>query len=555
MRGPFCCGMLASLNMEPVSQAEVEAKGEEIFAIVDAKKVLPDALNPAVWYGRAMEWSMGNEALKVQTLRFVDVLPALNSSGSVVEHMQEYFSGQEGALAGPMKLGLGMSKMAPWLVGPTIKKSVGGMARQFITGRTGAEAVPVLRKIRARNVGFTVDILGEAVVSEREADEYYHRYLELIESLAAEAKGWAHSEQLEGGANGQTMPKVNVSVKISALYSQIHPADPEGAIAHLKDKLRPLFRRAQELGVFINLDMENYGLKNLTLSLFESLLDEPEFTDYHDAGLVIQAYLRDASDDIERLIAWAKARSRRITIRLVKGAYWDYETVMARQRGWPIPVYLKKPESDANYRALHPPDAGGARADLFRLRHAQRPQHGPRDHLRRKARAGPPRLRDPDALRDGRADQEGARAARTPHPRVLPHRRDAPRHGLPRAAAARKHLQRGFSQGEIHHAGRLQGTAARSPHAHRRPGCARTRHPARTACRQRRPAAARPGRRRGGCQRHERPTSTATTNPNRSCPSPLPTNPRSISRSKTAAGRCGTPWQPSARRSARSILS
>ena len=334
-----------------VTQFEVEAKGEEIFALVDAKKVLPDALNPAVWYGRMMEWSMGNEALKVQTLRFVDVLPALNSSGSVVEHMQEYFQGQEVGLAGPLRFGLNMSRLTPWLVGPTVKKSVGSMARQFITGRTGAEAVPVLKKIRSRGVGFTVDILGEAVVSEKEAEEYFHRYLELIESLAAEAKHWESSEQLEGGG-ARVMPKVNVSVKISALWSQIHPADPEGAVAHLKERLRPLFRRAKELGVFINLDMENYGLKNLTLSLFESLLDEPEFADFHDAGLVIQAYLRDSPDDIERLIGWAKARNRRITIRLVKGAYWDFETVMARQRGWPIPVYLKKPQSDANYERL-----------------------------------------------------------------------------------------------------------------------------------------------------------------------------------------------------------
>jgi RHH-type proline utilization regulon transcriptional repressor/proline dehydrogenase/delta 1-pyrroline-5-carboxylate dehydrogenase len=338
--------------MEPVAQSEVEAKGEEIFAIVDGRKVVPDALNPAVWYGRMMEWSMGNEALKVQTLRFVDVLPSLNSSGSVVEHMREYFSGQEGALAGPLKLGLGMSRLAPWLVGPTVKTGVGSMARQFITGRTGAEAVPVLKKIRARNVGFTVDILGEAVVSELEAEEYFGRYLELIESLAAEAQHWPHSEQLEGGTQGRAMPKVNVSVKISALYSQIHPADPEGAIEHLKRRLRPLFRRAQELGVFINLDMENYALKNLTLSLFESLLDEPEFGAYHDAGIVIQAYLRDSAADVERLLAWAQARSRRITIRLVKGAYWDYETVVARQRGWPIPVYLEKPQSDANYERL-----------------------------------------------------------------------------------------------------------------------------------------------------------------------------------------------------------
>ena len=339
--------------MEPVTQAEVEKKGEEIFAIVDGKKVLPDAINPAVWYGRLMEWSMGNEQLKVQTLRFVDVLPALNSSGSVVEHMQEYFKGNEVGLAAPLRFGLNMSRLTPWLVGPTVKKSVGSMARQFITGRTGAEAVSVLKKIRSRGVGFTVDILGEAVVSEKEAEEYYHRYLELIESLAEESKNWPDSEQLEGGVNGgRPIPKVNVSVKISALYSQIHPADPENAILHLKERLRPLLRRAKELGVFINLDMENYGLKNLTISLFESLLDEPEFTDFHDAGLVIQAYLRDSPDDIERLIAWAKARSRRITIRLVKGAYWDYETVMARQRGWPIPVYLKKPQSDANYERL-----------------------------------------------------------------------------------------------------------------------------------------------------------------------------------------------------------
>ena len=334
--------------MEPVLQSAVERKGEEIFAIVDGKKVVPDALNPAVWYGRMMEWSMGNEALKVQTLRFVDVLPALNSSSSVIEHMQEYFGGGDLPLAGPLKLGLGMSKLTPWLVAPTVQKSVSSMARQFITGRTGAEAVPVLKKIRARKVGFTVDILGEAVVSEKEAEEYFHRYLELIESLAAESKNWEHSDQLEGSGEHR-IPKVNVSVKISALYSQIHPANPEGAIEHLKTRLRPLFRRAKELGVFINLDMENYGLKNLTLGLFESLLDEPEFAEFDDAGLVIQAYLRDALDDIERLLAWAKARSRRITIRLVKGAYWDYETVMARQRGWPIPVWLKKPQSDANY--------------------------------------------------------------------------------------------------------------------------------------------------------------------------------------------------------------
>ncbi len=334
-------------------QSQIEACGEEIFALVDSQKKLPDAINPAVWYGRLMEWTMGKENLKVQTLRFVDTLPVLNSSRALNAHMHEYFGDPSLELAGPLKLGLGLSSLAPWLVGPVVRTGVKRMARAFITGRTGAEAVRELRKIRSRKVGFTVDILGEAVVSEREADEYQARYMELIESLAAEAKNWEPIEQLEGAGSGpRRIPAVNVSVKISALYSQIHPADPATALFHLKRRLRPLFQRAKELGAFINLDMESYAVKDLTLDLFESLLDEPEFADFHNAGLVIQAYLQDSGEDFEQLLEWAKSRHRRITIRLVKGAYWDFETVIARQRRWPIPVYLRKPESDANFERI-----------------------------------------------------------------------------------------------------------------------------------------------------------------------------------------------------------
>ncbi|MBV9656643.1 MAG: proline dehydrogenase family protein [Verrucomicrobia bacterium] len=337
-----------------VTQAAIEAKGEAILDLADAQKKIPDALNPAYYLGRMMEWSMGNEALKVQTLRFVDVLPTLHGGRGVVTHLREYFGGHEAALPKPLRLGLDLTKLAPGVAAAAVKFGAGNMARQFITGRTGAEAVPVLKKLRARGIGFTVDILGEAVVSEREADEYFHRYLELVESLAVESRKWPHDEQLDGATRGAThmLPKVNVSVKISALYSQIHPADPETAIARLQGRLKPLFRRAKELGVFINLDMENYALKRLTLDLFRATLEEPEFQHWHDVGLVIQAYLSDAADDFEELLGWAKAQHRHLTVRLVKGAYWDYETVIARQRGWPVPVYLQKPQADANFERI-----------------------------------------------------------------------------------------------------------------------------------------------------------------------------------------------------------
>ena len=124
-----------------------------------------------------------------------------------------------------------------------------------------------LRKRRKERIGFTVDLLGEAVVSEKEADEYAARCFELLEGLAQQTQGW--SDPLGTGA--ELFPVVNVSVKISALYSQMNPADPADAIAHLAPKLRPILRRARELGAFINFDMESYAHKNTTLELFKTL--------------------------------------------------------------------------------------------------------------------------------------------------------------------------------------------------------------------------------------------------------------------------------------------
>src|SRR5947208_10671225 len=225
---------------------------------------------------------------------------------------------------------------------------VSGMARQFIAGRNPAEVMKTLRKRRKQGIGFTVDLLGEAVVSEEEADEYAERCFELLDGLAAETRGW--TDPL--GRNSELFPVVNLSVKISALYSQMNPADPEDAIAHLAPKLRPILRRARELGAFINFDMESYAHKNSTLELFRTLFDEPEFRDWPHAGIVVQAYLRDAEKDLRDLIEWGRRRGTRFTVRLVKGAYWDYEKIKAAQNGWRVPVWLQKPESDANFEKL-----------------------------------------------------------------------------------------------------------------------------------------------------------------------------------------------------------
>src|ERR1700720_3174210 len=327
-------------------QSEVERRGEEIFDLVDQH---PESVfSKAGFYQRMMALSMRDEHFKVQMFRFVDVLASLRRSGDIVQHLGEYFADMRHGFAPVIHTGVRLARIVPWLSSIVLRRNVSGMARQFIAGKNPDDVMKTLRKRRQQNIGFTVDLLGEAVVSEQEAGEYATRCLELLEHLGRETRGW--TDPL--GKNSELFPVVNLSVKISALYSQMNPADPADAIAHLAPKLRPILRRAHELGAFINFDMESYVHKNSTLELFKMLFTESEFHHWPHVGIVIQAYLRDAEKDLLDLIEWGRERAARFTVRLVKGAYWDYEKIKSMQNGWSIPVYLKKPESDVNFELL-----------------------------------------------------------------------------------------------------------------------------------------------------------------------------------------------------------
>ncbi|XGC81824.1 L-glutamate gamma-semialdehyde dehydrogenase [Bdellovibrio bacteriovorus] len=330
-------------------QSQIVARGEEILKRMEGQSKA-SIFSKDFWYGSIMEWSMKNEKFKTNMFRFVDVLPSINSGDEVSRHLKEYFSEDGGTLPPVFNVGLGLGSLAPGLMANAIKKNVMGMAKMFITGESPDEALPVLKKARKNKMTFTVDILGEATLSEKEAQDYTNRYMELITWLAKDAQNWDEIPQLDRDHEG-AIPKVNVSVKMTALYSQIKDLAWDESKKILKDRMRPVFRLGMEKGVFINLDMEQHSVKHLTLEVFTELINEPEFKNYKFFGVVIQAYLRDSFEDCKALTEFAQKRGTPFWIRLVKGAYWDYETIDAEQRGWPVPVYTNKAESDANYEA------------------------------------------------------------------------------------------------------------------------------------------------------------------------------------------------------------
>src|SRR4051812_46236931 len=175
--------MSAFLSSDPKIEAAVRSTGEKLFALMD-KQPRPALFSKKGAYARIMEWSMKDPAFKAQLFRFVDVLPSLKSSAEIVRHLQEYLGDKAVELNPAMKAGLAASSYAPALVAGPVKANVVAMAQQFVAGETPEDLVRQLRKNAKLGLATTIDLLGETVVSEREADVFLQRNLDVLDTVA-----------------------------------------------------------------------------------------------------------------------------------------------------------------------------------------------------------------------------------------------------------------------------------------------------------------------------------------------------------------------------------
>ncbi len=332
-------------------EREIQVLGKEVFS--GMRTGLASLLTAQFYTEKLLAWGMQDEELKVSLFRFVDVLPSLPDARSTIRHVQEYFEPLRGKIPNLMQHGLdvGTSSVTAKLVAPVIRKQISFIAERFIVGETPERALRRLRHIRKDGMAFTVDLLGEATVSEDESIVYKQRYLELIAVLAKAVPTWREAAPIYPGHRGEQTP-VNVSVKLSALYSQAKAVSTTHSVEVFAERLSEILAAAKQVGAFVYVDMEDCSLTTITLRAFKAALMRPEFRDYDRCGIVLQAYLRRTRDDLVELIEWTKSRGTPIAVRLVKGAYWDTETILAKQNGWPIPVWQQKSSSDANYEAL-----------------------------------------------------------------------------------------------------------------------------------------------------------------------------------------------------------
>jgi len=306
---------------------------------------------------KAMDLASADQELKAALFRFVDVVPACRNLDDLARHLTAFLSEVEKPpppIAVAMKMG--NTKAGRTALGAAAATGVKHMAHRFIVGESPKAAMGELRDLWKDGVASTVDLLGEATVTQAEAQRYAERCAEALDALTAATRDWPARPALEADSTGP-LPRANLSVKVSALTPLLRPDAPEKGQRDAAERVRGLLRRARERGAHLHIDMESLDSRDAVTQLILDLLAEDEFRDGPSAGLVLQAYLRDSPATAELIIDWATngpgaRRAQPLTVRLVKGAYWDHETVQARQHGWEVPVFDVKADSDLNFEAL-----------------------------------------------------------------------------------------------------------------------------------------------------------------------------------------------------------
>jgi RHH-type transcriptional regulator, proline utilization regulon repressor / proline dehydrogenase / delta 1-pyrroline-5-carboxylate dehydrogenase len=327
---------------------DVEARTQELGrALLDAAEDYRPGVSE-----RIEDWllthAVADERFRVRLLRYMDVLASLDHDrgGEEAKRLaREYFGDEFPTLPRPLRWLLRIARdehlPAP-LVGETARRSAELFARRFITP-PGADTV-------SRNIAYlakhgrvpSFDLLGEAVLSESEARSYLDRYMALVDQLVLHP---AAGTRTVGG-----IATLQLSIKLSSLTSLFTPVDPAGSIARVRPSLEAIAEACRQAGIGLTVDMEQYAYRDLTWEVFRRTFARGErFGDWHGAGIVLQSYLRDAEAHAEAMVAFARERGTPFQVRLVKGAYWDYETIVARANRWPVPVWTEKAATDASF--------------------------------------------------------------------------------------------------------------------------------------------------------------------------------------------------------------
>jgi RHH-type proline utilization regulon transcriptional repressor/proline dehydrogenase/delta 1-pyrroline-5-carboxylate dehydrogenase len=221
-----------------------------------------------------------------------------------------------------------------------VRQAMKIMGHQFVMGRSIGEALARSRKGGNAAYRYSFDMLGEAALTQADADRYLQAYGDAIDAIG------------RTGPFADAIGAPSISVKLSALHPRYEHAKRERVLAELAPRLLQLARQARGYNIGLTVDAEEADRLELSLDVIEAAWSDPSLAGWEGFGIVVQAYQKRAPCVIDWIAALAREHGRRIPVRLVKGAYWDSEVKRAQVEGHPTyPVFTRKPNTDVSYQA------------------------------------------------------------------------------------------------------------------------------------------------------------------------------------------------------------
>lgn len=231
-----------------------------------------------------------------------------------------------------------IGRLGESLIQKAISQAMIILGKQFVLGRSISEALSQSKKGKNIQYRYSYDMLGEAALTADDADKYFQAYTDAIAAIAAQADA------------AEVHNNPGISVKLSALHPRYEHSQHDRVIAELLPRLKTLAAQACAANIGFTIDAEEADRLELSLDLIETVICDAELAGWQGFGVVVQAYSKQAPLVIDWLTQLARTQSRRITVRLVKGAYWDYEIKQAQMLGLEnYPVYTRKTSTDISY--------------------------------------------------------------------------------------------------------------------------------------------------------------------------------------------------------------
>ncbi|MBI2035956.1 MAG: proline dehydrogenase family protein [Candidatus Liptonbacteria bacterium] len=279
-----------------------------------------------------MRWFTEDGRAEQELSRLISILPDIQSPREVGRVFREIIGPVRGELPIPLSALFLIGKLSDKLLSETLAVGSRIFSKKFIAGNGEKDILRACDTAKKRGFSVNIDILGESVCSEKEAERYLNSYLELISIIG---------ERLQG-------EELSFSVKLSAFYSQVSSASPEKTATIIAERVAPIAELLQKNGGHVYLDAEEYEFLETYCLVFKKLYRRYGNT----ARFVLQSYLRKSPDVLSDLIKINDIRTP-LHLRLVRGASWDHECYRAEKLGWhEPPVFTEKSDTDKNFEGL-----------------------------------------------------------------------------------------------------------------------------------------------------------------------------------------------------------